>query len=222
MNEKKPIAAPSEDSLERYTRRTLQHYENNAASFAEGTRDHDVSQNVAALLGAIEGPGPYSILDFGCGPGRDLATFRRLGHEAVGLDGTANLVAIARAESGCEVWHQNFLALDLPAERFHGIFANASMFHIPTDALPRVLTQLRATLRPRGVLFTSNPHGQGQEGYNQERYGAYHSLEGWRALVSAAGFEEIEHYYRPAGRPRAEQPWLATVWRRIDALTDSP
>lgn len=195
--------------------KTLEYYEANAQQFWEGTRDHDVSQNVAALFGAIEGPAPYTILDLGCGPGRDLTTFRALGHAAVGVDGSANLAALARQNSGCEVWHQDFLALDLPPAHFHGIFANASLFHVPTSAVPRVLSQLWVALRPRGVLFTSNPHGNGEEGWNHDRYGAYHSLDGWRGLLCAAEFEEIGHYYRPVGRPRAQQPWLATVWRKV-------
>ena len=40
-------------------------------------------------------------------------------------------------------------------------------------------------------------------------------LDGWRAIVGAAGFTLLEHYYRPPGRPQAEQPWLATVWRKV-------
>ena len=99
---------------------TLRHYNDNAASFQEGTRDHDVSQNVLALLGSIEGAGPFTILDLGCGPGRDLITFRSLGHEAVGLDGAEQFVEIARAATGCEVIHQDFLALDLRHGRFTG------------------------------------------------------------------------------------------------------
>ncbi|MGV8287184.1 class I SAM-dependent methyltransferase, partial [Pseudomonas aeruginosa] len=70
---------------------------------------------VEALLRHIDGPPPYRILDFGCGPGRDLSTFRRLGHQPVGLEGTPRFVEMARADSGCEVWQQNFLALRLPA-----------------------------------------------------------------------------------------------------------
>lgn len=201
-------------TLHELTRRTLAHYEQNAAGFWEGTRDHDVSQNVEALLRHIEGPPPFTILDLGCGPGRDLATFQALGHAPVGLDGAAPFVAMARAHTGCEVLHQDFLALDLPAARFHGIFANASLFHVPSAELPRVLGELRAALQPRGVLFCSNPRGQGEEGMRGERYGAYHDLPSWRRVVTAAGFDELEHYYRPPGRPRAEQPWLATVWRR--------
>jgi SAM-dependent methyltransferase len=193
-------------------RATLEHYSRRADAFAEGTRDHDVSQNIAALLQAIEGRAPFTILDLGCGPGRDLATFTALGHRPVGLDGAAPFVAMARTQ-GHEVLQQDFLALDLPAGRFDGIFANASLFHVPTGALPRVLRELRAALKPRGVLFSSNPRGNDEEGWNGGRYGVYHSLDGWRRHVTAAGFVEIEHYYRPAGLPRDQQPWLASVWR---------
>src|SRR5207248_212496 len=107
--------------------------------------------NRDALLDALGGPGPWSILDLGCGPGRDLAAFAALGHEAIGLDGCAAFVEMARAHTGCEVWQQDFLALALPPARFDGIFANASLFHVPTQELPRVLGELRAALRPRGV-----------------------------------------------------------------------
>jgi len=206
-----PSPQPDPDEI---SRATLQHYSQRAAAFQEGTRDHDVSQNVAALLNAIEAEPPFAILDFGCGPGRDLKTFADMGHEPVGLDGAAPFAAMARARSGCEVWQQDFLKLDLPAERFHGVFANATLFHVPTLALPRVLLELRATLKPRGVLFSSNPRGNDDEGWHEGRYGAYHSVEGWRRYLTAAGFAELAHYYRPTGLPRDQQPWLASVWRK--------
>src|SRR5262249_7244274 len=149
-----------------------------------------------------------------CGPGRDLRTFRDLGHVAIGVDGAPAFVAMARAHSGCEVWLQDFVALDLPPARFDGVFANASLFHVPSGALPRVLGDLRAALKPDGVLFSSNPRGTNEEGWQGDRYGVWHDVAGWRRVCTAAGFVELEHYYRPPGRPRAEQPWLATVWRR--------
>ena len=207
---KKPFSAAELDAL---SARTLAHYDASARSFQEGTRDHDVSQNYEALLRALQGPPPFAILDLGCGPGRDLAHFRSLGHEAVGLDGSARFVEMART-TGSEVLHQNFLRLSLPRGRFHGVFANASLFHVPTQELPRVLGELRQTLRPGGVLFCSNPHGPDTEGFNAERYGAFLTFESWCASVTAAGFDLVEHYYRPPGKPRAQQPWLATVWRR--------
>jgi SAM-dependent methyltransferase len=200
--------------MDEVSRRTLAHYDQRAEDFWHGTRGHDVRQNIDALLGAIEGAAPFTILDFGCGPGRDLKTFRDLGHVAVGLEGSARFAAMAREYSGCEVLEQDFLALDLPPARFDGVFANAALFHVPTLELPRVLGELHATLRPGGVLFSSNPHGANQEGWNRGRYGAYHDLETWRRHASAAGFIELSHYYRPPGLPREQQPWLASVWRR--------
>jgi SAM-dependent methyltransferase len=210
------MASPrlSAAELDELRERTVANYDSRAENFWQGTRGHDVSQNYAALLDAIEGPPPFRLLDLGCGPGRDLAYFRSLGHEPVGLDATPSFVEMARKVSGCEVLEQDFLALALPKAHFHGIFANASLFHVPTQELPRVLGELRDALRPRGVLFASNPHGEDTEGYSGERYGVFHTLETWRAYGAAAGFSELSHYYRPAGKPRAEQPWLATVWRR--------
>lgn len=196
------------------TSKTLEHYSERAAEFWAGTRGHDVRQNIAALLRHIRAAPPWSILDFGCGPGRDLATFRALGHNAVGLDGSAPLAAMARQHSGCEVWEQDFLALQLPAGRFDGIFANASLFHVPTQELPRVLRELHAALKADGVLFSSNPRGNNEEGWNRGRYGVYHDLHAWRAFVQAAGFSELEHFYRPEGLPCEQQPWLASVWRK--------
>ncbi|KGS15147.1 methyltransferase [Pseudomonas coronafaciens pv. porri] len=201
-------------TLAQITSTTVSHYNSVADDFREGTRDHDVSQNIDALLRHIDGPKPWQILDFGCGPGRDLKTFTTMGHVAVGLDGSERFAEMARAETGCEVFQQNFLELDLPEGRFDGIFANAVLFHIPKQELPRVLRELYATLKPEGVLFSSNPRGQNQEGWNGERYGAYHDLQAWRELLTEAGFTELEHYYRPAGLPREQQPWLASVWRR--------
>ena len=194
--------------------RTLEHYNQRAESFWAGTKDHDVRQNIEALLRHIEGPPPFAILDFGCGPGRDLAAFRALGHAAVGLEGAARLAAMARQHSACEVWEQDFLALDLPASRFDGVFANASLVHVPRAELPRVLRELHAALKPRGVLFSSNPRGHNEEGWNGGRYGAWHDLDTWRGYLTAAGFTELEHYYRPPGLPREQQPWLASVWRK--------
>ncbi|WP_397450498.1 class I SAM-dependent methyltransferase [Pseudomonas sp. NA-150] len=200
--------------LAQITDTTVGHYNEVADDFREGTRDHDVSQNINALLRHIEGAAPFQILDFGCGPGRDLQTFTAMGHIAVGLDGTERFTEMARADSGCEVWQQNFLKLDLPAERFDGIFANAVLFHVPRQELPRVLRELHATLKPRGVLFSSNPRGDNKEGWNGSRYGSYHDLENWRELLTEAGFVELEHYFRPPGLPIEQQPWLASVWRK--------
>ena len=93
---------------------TILHYERAARAYWEGTKNHDVDQNHAAVLDAIESETPYTILDLGCGPGRDLSYFRSLGHKTVGLEGSKKFVDMARRHSKCEVLHQDFLAMALP------------------------------------------------------------------------------------------------------------
>ena len=196
------------------TQSTCGHYNSNAEDFWIGTKDHDVSQNINALLSRLGDVSPLRILDFGCGPGRDLLTFSALGHEAVGLDGAVRFCDMARSLSGCSVLHQDFLALDLPPASFDGIFANASLFHIPSQELGRVMGELLAALKPGGVLFSSNPRGQNVEGWNGDRYGAYYDLDHWRASLESVGFMYLSHYFRPAGLPVEQQPWLASLWQR--------
>jgi SAM-dependent methyltransferase len=217
------------------SKRTLRHYEARAESFWDGTRAHDVSQNIDALLSEIaRSPLPlgapldgddkraFQILDFGCGPGRDLVTFKLRGHKPTGLDGTARFVEMAHALSGCPVLHQDFLSLSLPPAMFDGVFCNASLFHIPSSELPRALATLRQTLVPGGVLFCSNPRPgpDGEvEGFQGERYCCLFDFARWSALISAAGFRLVHHYYRPTGLPCEAQPWLAMVWRATASAT---
>jgi trans-aconitate methyltransferase len=154
---------------------TIRRYRAMATSYREGTWNHDVSQNIQALLAAIAGPAPYRILDLGCGPGRDLVTFRDLGHVVIGLDGCPEFVAMARAVSGCEVWQQDMLAMTLPPASFDGVFANAVLFHVPSPALPGVLDRLHAALKPSGAMLVSNPRRQDEEGF-EGRYACFYSF----------------------------------------------
>ena len=147
----------SPQDLKKITLLTLEHYNLRAEEFWKGTRYHNVSQNIEALLQHIERKPPFTILDFGCGPGRDLKAFVEQGHNAIGLEGAEHFVTMARAHSGCEVWRQDFLKLALPEKHFDGVFANAALFHVPRQELPRVLLELHATLIPGGVLFSRTP-----------------------------------------------------------------
>jgi SAM-dependent methyltransferase len=212
----KPPPSKATPRLHDIATRTLAHYERIADAFWDGTRDHDVTQNYAALLDALGGGKGLRILDFGCGPGRDLWVFREMGHVPVGLDGCAAFVQRARAQTGCEVIHQDFFELALGDRKFDGVFANASLFHVARELLSQVLDELVRVLVPGGVLFCSNPRAfQGyDEGWNAERYGCYWTIEGWTEQIARTGLVLERHYLRPAGKPANEQPWLAMVWRK--------
>ena len=201
--------------LEEIEKFTIAHYEDNAESFRVGTKDHDVSQNVAALLGALPKDKTLDILDFGCGPGRDMCVFKSLGHRPVGLDGSKEFCKMAQQLSDCPTLNQQFLKLELKDNNYDGIFANASLFHVPSQELPRVLRELHSALRKDGILFSSNPRGNA-EGWQGQRYGHYMEIEASETFLEQSGFRIIDHYYRPPGKPREQQPWLAIVSQRQD------
>ena len=98
----------------------------------------------------------------------------------------------------------------------------ADRFCITADrrpALPAVLARLHAALKPGGALLASNPRGQDEEGFIDGRYACFYSFKTWRRLVGDSGFVLVDHYFRPPGKPRRQQPWLATLWRK-SALPD--
>ena len=206
----------SQVALEEIEKFNIAHYEENAESFRIGTQHHDVSQNIAALLDALPQEKTLDILDFGCGPGRDLRVFKALGHRPVGLDGCKEFCKMAQEQSDCPTLNQQFLKLELEENSYDGIFANASLFCVPSQELPRVLTELHSALKKDGILFSSNPRGNA-EGWQGQRYAHYMEFETSQLFLQQAGFKIVEHYYRPEGKPKEEQPWLAIVSQRNES-----
>lgn len=197
--------------------RTLAAYDRMAEEYWNETQSRDLSADYALFLRHLRAQrarGALDLLDLGCGPGRDLVHFARLGHRAVGLDGSARFVERARAVSGCPVLQQDLLALDLPPNRFDGVFASASLFHVPPEALPQVLAEVHATLRPGGVLFALNPRGHDEQGWLGERFCCYYRVTTWSRTLRTAGFSRLACAYRPLRMPRAQQHWVSTVWRK--------
>ncbi|MCM8794925.1 MAG: class I SAM-dependent methyltransferase [Candidatus Omnitrophica bacterium] len=94
-----------------------------------------------------------SILDYGCGIGGDMAWLISQGFRAEGIDGVLEFVEEARKRCpGARVAHARFERIDLPAAAYHGIWANASLIHVPADELERQLKKLKKALKPDGVL----------------------------------------------------------------------
>ena len=154
---------PEPQDVQEITARTLAYYEDRAEEFRASTRDNDVSQNITALLRHIQGESPFTILDFGCGPGRDIKTFAALGHTAIGLDGAAAFVAMARADTGCEVWQQDFSALDIPMARTRKVETASATVRIMTSPRGVVTCRMRdsrnssTTIDPLDCRANSSP-----------------------------------------------------------------
>ena len=195
---------------------TIAEYQSTAEDFRLGTWNHDVSQNRNALIAAMP-KNPGRILDFGCGPGRDLMAFKTLGYEAIGLDATPAFVAMAQQITGCEVWQQNFLNLKLPSQYFDGVFANASLLHVPEASMEQVLRDLYECLVVGGAIVMSLARGRG-EGFEQrmtgERYTSFWEYDTIVPYLEKAGFTIAHHYYRPPGLPQQEQSWIVVVAKK--------
>lgn len=206
----------SENSMQSLEQITIAEYQATAESFRLGTWDHDVSQNRNALISAMS-KNPGRILDVGCGPGRDLMAFKTLGQEAIGLDATPAFVDMAKHITGCEVWQQNFLNLNLPMQHFDGVFANASLLHVPEANMEQVLRDLYECLVVGGAIVTSLARGSG-EGFDRratgERYTSFWEYETIVPYVKKVGFTVVDHYYRPPGLPKQDQSWVVIVARR--------
>lgn len=198
------------------TARTLASYQAGADAYRDETRtrerapDHDLFFRY--LRAQFPSQPTYSLLDVGCGPGRDLAEFRARGHRAMGLDGCAAFVDMAQLHSGCPVLHQDLRAPLLPVATYDGIFACGSLFHVPPAALPQTLRALRQSLRAGGVLFTLNPRGEDQSGWVGDRFCCYLRLQTWRRLMTDAGWMLRTHTLRPLRLPRAQRQWIAAIW----------
>jgi len=204
--------------VEQYEEITIAEYQATAAAFKSGTWNHDVSQNRDALVAAMP-RNPGRILDLGCGPGRDLLYFKEQGHTVVGLDATPAFVEMAQQVSGCSVLQQSFLSLKLPEQSFDGIFANASLIHVPHTEMVRVLKDLRAALVPQGAIVMSMGRGEG-EGFVTRPTGRRY-IAGWEyktlaPCVEQAGLKILHHYYRPLGLPQEAQAWLVIVACRAE------
>jgi SAM-dependent methyltransferase len=203
--------------MEKHEQITIAEYQLTAESYRVGTWDHDVSQNREALIEAMPSVSG-KILDLGCGPGRDLVAFQAMGHQVTGLDATPAFVEMAKQAAGCPVWEQSFLSLDLPSNHFDGIFANASLIHVPSADMLLVLQHLYDALGDRGVLVMSMVRGN-QEGFS-ERPTGYRYVCGWEYETLAsklleAQFEILRHYYRPTGVAIANQSWLVLVAQKV-------
>ena len=204
--------------MEKHEQITIAEYQLTADAYRIGTWNHDVSQNRESLIAAMQ-KAQGKILDLGCGPGRDLVAFQNMGYEVTGLDATPAFVEMAKQIAGCPVLQQSFLSLNLPNHSFDGIFANASLIHVPSSEMLGVLKHLHQALIDRGILLMSMVRGD-REGFSERATGSRY-VTGWeyetlKSKLEEAQFQILHHYYRPVGIPIEECSWLVMVAQKID------
>lgn len=145
---------------------TLQYYDQNANAFAENTRTAEM-RDTRRRFSACLPPEGY-ILDFGCGSGRDTRAFLEAGFRVDAVDGSGELCALASAYTGIEVRQMLFQELDA-VEKYDGIWACASILHLPKDELAAVIRKTEAALKRGGTIYASFKYGS-FEGIRRGRY----------------------------------------------------
>ena len=196
---------------------TKKFYELKAAKYAEETlpiRLDDLWNIFSAMLC----PGAY-VLDLGCGAGRDLKELARRGFCVIGLEYSVPLAELARQYSRQEVWVGDMRVFDLGVRKFDGIWAVASLLHIPRNEISGVLRNLYDALRSKGILLTSMKKGERNETAPDGRNFEFYQPQEWERMLKTVGFEIEGHQTSTEKRQTlsgdARQiDWFVTIARK--------
>ena len=192
---------------------TEQYYDDQVAAFARDTLTLDMGTMYAPFLAYIP-PGGH-IFDAGCGPGRDSREFLRRGYDVTACDASSAMVALATQITGRPVLHLRFQNLAF-VEKFAGVWACASLLHVPRVEMDDVLTRLARALIPGGVLFASFKYGD-SEGLRNGRHFTDYTEQRWMELLShQPGLTPLTTWTTSDLRPgRTTERWLNVLARRL-------
>ncbi len=191
---------------------TLDYYQRNANVFVEGTLSADMHDAQKRFLNMLK-PQAY-ILDFGCGSGRDAKAFLSRGYRVDAIDGSPELCRIASELIGNPVKQMLFDELS-SINQYDGIWACASILHIPKRELVDVLRKISDALKDSGVLYTSFRYGS-FEGMRRGRYFIDLTEDTLRKLMEEVpSLQIIDTWITDDVRPGREERWLNTLARRV-------
>ena len=186
--------------------KTLKYYNENAQSFASGTVSVKFREVQDKFLEKLN-PDAY-ILDFGCGAGRDTKYFLSRGYQIDAIDGSEQLCRIASKYTGIKVRQMLFQELD-EKEKYDGIWACASILHLPKKQLREVLKNMYAALKSKGWIYTSFKYGE-FEGERNGRYFTDFTTDTFKDFIhDMHGLKIEEQWITGDVRPgRGEEKWL--------------
>ena len=192
---------------------TLNYYNTNAQSFISSTLAVDFSQTQDKFLNLL--PPTASILDFGCGSGRDTKYFLDAGMQVDATDGSEELCKLASEYTGIPVRQMLFEELDAKAQ-YDGIWACSSILHLPKDVLKDVLKKMIVALKENGIIYTSFKYGT-FEGERNGRFFTDFTEETFRKFVADVDGIRIEEMWITGDvRPgRGDERWLNLILRKI-------
>ena len=191
---------------------TINYYNLNAKNFIENTQNADMHLAQEKFLQLL--PGSASILDFGCGSGRDTKYFLEKGYQVASTDGSAELCRLAGSFTGIKVKEMLFQELN-EIGVYDGIWACSSILHLSKPALAGVLKKMAAALKDNGVVYTYFKHGS-FEGERNGRYFTDFTIGDFEKYLHGIPELQIEDYWITGDvRPgRDEEKWLNLILRK--------
>ena len=190
---------------------TIEYYDKNAKSFVDNTADIEFSEMQDSFLSNLkEGA---SILDFGCGSGRDTRYFLKKGYKVIALDGSAELCKIAEEKTGVSVIHMDFNEFE-EKDKYDGIWACSSILHLPKKELNQVLVHMEQALHIGGIIYTSFKYGD-FEGMRNGRFFTDFTEDSFRSFLSEIERLMIKQLWitRDARPGRLNEKWLNMILR---------
>lgn len=192
---------------------TVEYYNAKAREFYESTVNVDMSEHYRVFLDLL--PPGGRILDAGCGSGRDSLYFINLGFQVTAIDASPVLAELSSKLIGQPVAVLRFQDLNFDAE-FDGIWACASLLHVPRREMDDVLSRLTRALKPNGLLYASFKYGDGEGERNGRFFNDYNEQSFQNLLREHPNLQTVSSWVSNDARPeRAGEKWLNVLVRRV-------
>lgn len=186
----------------------VEYYNKNADSFFAGSVNADMAEDREAFLAYV--PDGGKILDAGCGSGRDSKAFLDAGYDVVAFDASREMRIRASEYIGREVLDLRFEEISFEKE-FDGIWASASLLHVPVEELPEVMGRMRKALKPGGAMYASFKYGEGTKVRGERLFSDFNE-KSVVPLFENAGFEIVSNKVGPDSRPgRETEYWVSVI-----------
>jgi SAM-dependent methyltransferase len=193
---------------------SIDYYNKYASIYFENTVDLNMEEILDKFISFL--PEAGTILDLGCGSGRDSLYFINKGFDVTAMDGSEELCQLASIHIGPDVLNMQFSELDFQ-QVFDGIWACASLLHTTPEQLHEILGKVSDSLNPGGVLYMSFKYGDFQ-GYRNGRYFADYKIHDIEEVLEAhRDLAIIEMWKTTDFRPeREEDSWLNIIVKKAE------
>ena len=198
---------------------TVSYYDRNAAEFCRGTEEVDMSHLYEEFLPHV--PAGGRILDAGCGAGRDALFFKRQGYVVTAFDASPEIASIASQTLGATVEVMDFLHVEAVSE-FDGIWACASLLHVPIRDMDDALHRLTRALEPGAVLYASFKYGSAEGCRDGRFFNDYDEVKLDALLGRHPDLSVIKLWRTNDSRPgRGDEVWLNAVLERVPSAAQN-